>query len=247
MNIILIARDTKKLLIAQNLILKEFNGIEVKSFSMDASNADENIYNEFKSFIESDFIAILVNNVGVHNEIPTNVADMKSNDIRRIINVNCTFQVEFTSLIIPKLRQTAGITRKKSLILNISSLTSKMAMPMLSCYAATKTFQDAFTLSLAAELAPDRIDCLCLRPGITVSKMSGIKDPSLFCPSAKDMARSIINQIDCAGHYQSVVPYFPHCFLDAINKLIPPQMAWGVVREMHQVKRKLILDQQTAK
>ena len=40
-----------------------------------------------------------------------------------------------------------------------------MAMPMLSIYAATKAFEDHFSLSLAAELAPDRIDVLCLRPG----------------------------------------------------------------------------------
>jgi 17beta-estradiol 17-dehydrogenase / very-long-chain 3-oxoacyl-CoA reductase len=245
LSIILIARDSKKLISAQNELLKDFKGIEVKVFSMDASNTDENVLNEFKSFIESDFISILVNNVGVHNEIPTNVVEMLSYEVRRIINVNCTFQVEFTSLIIPKLRQTAAVTRKKSLIMNISSLTSKMAMPMLSLYAATKAFEEHFTLSLAAELAPDRIDCICLRPGITVSRMSGIKDPSFFCPSAKDMAHSIINQISSAGNDVSVVPYFPHSILDYINSFVPQQISWGIVREMHNVKRKLLLEQKT--
>jgi 17beta-estradiol 17-dehydrogenase / very-long-chain 3-oxoacyl-CoA reductase len=234
-----------KLIHAQNELLKEFKGIEVKVFSMDASNADENVFNQFKSFIESDFISILVNNVGVHNDIPTNVVDMNSNEVRRIINVNCTFQVEFTSLIIPKLRQTAAVTRKKSLVMNISSLTSKMAMPMLSLYAATKAFEEHFSLSLAAELAPDRIDCLCLRPGITVSRMSGIKVPSYFCPSAKDMAHSIVNQISSAGNDVTVVPYFPHSILDYINSLVPQQISWGIVREMHNVKRKLLLEQKS--
>jgi hypothetical protein len=110
---------------------------------------------------------------------------------------------------------------------------------------ATKAFEEHFTLSLAAELAPDRIDCICLRPGITVSRMSGIKDPSFFCPSAKDMAHSIINQISSAGNDVSVVPYFPHSILDYINSFVPQQISWGIVREMHNVKRKLLLEQKT--
>ena len=165
MNIILIARDINKLKIAQNELLTLYSNIEVKIYSLDASNCNENDYIKFKQFIENDYISMLINNVGVHNEIPEYVVDMKSNEVRRIINVNCIFQVEFTSLIIPSLRRTALITRRKSLIINISSLTSKMAMPMLSIYAATKAFEDHFSLSLAAELAPDRIDVLCLRPG----------------------------------------------------------------------------------
>lgn len=244
-SVILVARDIKKLEEAQIELLKINKDIEVKVFSMDAANTNEDVLNDFKSFIESDFISILINNVGTHNELPTNVVDMELSEIRRIVNVNILFTVEFTSLLIPKLRQTAAITRKKTLVLNMSSLTSKMSMPMLSCYAASKAFIDQFTLSLAAELAPDRIDCLCLRPGLTVSNMSGIKNPSYFCPSAKDMARSIINQISCAGHCFSVVPYFSHTIFDYINTIIPFHITGSIAREMHLCKRKLYeLEQQ---
>lgn len=243
MNIVLIARDINKLENARNEILSLYSNIEVKIFSLDASKCNENDYKNFKEFIENDHISILVNNVGVHNDIPEYVVNMKSHEVRRIINVNCTFQVEFTSLIIPLLRRTALITKRKPLIMNISSLTSKMAMPMLSTYAATKAFEEHFSLSLAAELAPDRIDVICLRPGITVSKMSGISKPSFFCPSAKDMAKKCIDSINKNNYDVSIVPYFPHCLLDFINTFIPQQLAWGIVREIHQVKRELVLNE----
>ncbi len=80
-----------------------------------------------------------------------------------------------------------------------------MAMPLLSAYAASKAFDDHFSTNLAAELQPFNIQVLCWRPGITVSQMSGITEPSLFCPSSHDMALACVRMIDSGEHI--VAPY----------------------------------------
>ena len=71
--------------------------------------------------------------------------------------------------------------------------------------------------------------------------MSGIKNASYFCPSASVMAKKMYDSINNYNYDVTIVPYFPHCLLDFINNFVPQQIAWGIVREMHQVKRQLLL------
>ena len=122
----------------------------------------------------------------------------------------------------------------------MSSFTSQMAMPMLSVYAASKALEEHLTTNLAAELQPFNIDVICLRPGLTVSQMSGITEPSLFCPSSKDMAYACLRMIR-SGEV-SVAPYWPHAILDIVNAFMPGRaLTWSIVRKMHQDKRDLML------
>ena len=166
---------------------------------------------------------MLINNVGVHNDIPANIQDMLPQDAERIITVNCLFHHQLTALMIPIMKKisTQKSQQQKSLIVNISSLTSQMVMPMLSVYAGTKAFHEHWynqfphtnnyfevcittpggtyyphlthnnhfiihrSECVAAELAPFNIEVLCLRPGLTVSRMSGIATPTFICPMAR--------------------------------------------------------------
>lgn len=132
-NVVLIARDKNELSRISDELRTLNSDVSVHIISCDCASPD---YNFLFNLLQDLDISILVNNVGVHNDIPTNVSDMNSSEIERIISVNCLFQVQFTSLLIPILKRRAS--PKKSLILNVSSLTSQMVMPMLSVYAATK-------------------------------------------------------------------------------------------------------------
>jgi short-subunit dehydrogenase len=107
-------------------------------------------------------------------------------------------------------------------------------------YAATKAFETHFSVCLAAELQPFGIDVLCLRPGLTVSRMSGISAPSFFCPSAADMAFCCVRMIGC-GVQPSIAPYWPHALLDVVNGFVPRSLTWPIVRGMHQQKREELL------
>ena len=231
-NVVLIARNRENLSkVAEELSLLN-SAVEVRVISCDA--AAPNYAAVMKSLEDLD-ISLLVNNVGVHNDIPSNVEDMSPLEICRIIQVNCSFQVSLTSMLLPQLRRA-----RKATIINISSLTSQMDMPMLSVYAATKAFETHFSVCLAAEVQPLGIEVLCLRPGLTVSRMSGISTPTLFCPSAADMAYCCVRMIGC-GAQPSIAPYWPHALLDVVNGFVPRSLTWSIVRGMHQQKREAML------
>lgn len=240
-NIVLIARN-KVGLDATSLELRtRYPTVEVRTISLEAEgNVD---FTTVTNSIRDINVSILFNNVGVHNHIPTNVVDMDHQDIRRIVDVNCTFQVQLTSVVIPQMKHYASVktaSQGRPVVVNVSSLTSKMAMPLLSVYAATKAFEEHWTVGLGAELEPLGIDVMCLRPGLTVSAMSGESVPSLFCPTAETMARACVRMIG-SGEL-SVSPYAPHAFLDFVNALVPRSLTWGIVRDMHEKKRRELLD-----
>lgn len=239
-NVVLVARNKDRLSCTADDLKTRYPGIEIRVVSADAESG--NVESIVESVRGLD-ISLLINNVGVHNEVPSDTDDLTGQEIKRIIGVNCTFQVLLTSAVVPQLKQFAMSSRSdrgQPMVVNISSLTSKMAMPMLSVYAATKAFEEHWTEGLAAELQPHGVGALCLRPGLTVSSLSGQTAPSLFCPTARTMARACMRMLDCGE--TSVVPYAPHAVLDCINRLVPKRIAWGIVRRMHQEKRQAILE-----
>jgi 17beta-estradiol 17-dehydrogenase / very-long-chain 3-oxoacyl-CoA reductase len=239
-NLIIIARNKSRLQTVANDLKARFAGVDVRTVSVDAECSN---IGEITGAARDLDVSILVNNVGVHNEVPANTEDLPASEIRRIVEVNCSFQVLLTSALIPRLKEYARTrhpNQGKPMVVNISSLTSQMAMPMLSLYAATKAFEEHWTEGLAAELQPAGVEAICLRPGLTVSAMSGETEPSLFCPTARTMAKACVRMLGCGE--VSVVPYAPHALLDYINRWVPRQLTWGIVRDMHQKKRTALLE-----
>jgi len=231
-NILRTAQNTKHLDEGSKELSQLAPDVSIRTLSLDAATLE---YMSVEKCIKDLNVSLLVNNVGVHNPIPTNTEDMDLFEVNRIVSVNCTFQVQLTTLIIPQLKKTASAGRPASII-NVSSLTSRMAMPMLSVYAATKAFEEHWTTNLAAELQPSNIEVLCVRPGLTVSQMSGISQPTFFCPSAAKMAYACLSMLGVGD--VSVAPYWPHALLDYVNEWVPGKLlSWPAVRKMHQQKR----------
>jgi 17beta-estradiol 17-dehydrogenase / very-long-chain 3-oxoacyl-CoA reductase len=239
-NIVLVARSKERLSATASSLRASYPGIQTKEISMDAENTTD--FSALVKEIGDLDVSFLVNNVGVHNHVPTTVEDMEAKEVQRIVNVNCTFQVQLTAAVVPHMRRLAqrrSASTGRPMVVNVSSLTSKMAMPLLSVYAATKAFEEHWTVGLCAELEAVGIDVICLRPGLTVSAMSGETTPSLFCPSAETMAKACVRMLGCGE--LSVAPYGPHAFLDVVNGLVPTKMSWGIVRDMHEKKRQALL------
>jgi len=233
-NIVLIACNEDRLAETASDFCSKYPDIDTRTVSFDAGQVAN--LDPIRTAIQGLAVSLLFNNVGVQNIIPTNVEDMDAGEVSNIVSTNCTFQAQLTSLVIPQLRQYVLVRSNeqgRALVVTVSSLTSRMAMPMLAVYAATKAFEEHFSLGLAAELQPLGIDCMCLRPWLT-GTMSG-SDPSLFYPSAQVMGRACVRMVGCGE--LSVAPYAPHAVLDAASALLPYCASFSLVRQMHEKKR----------
>jgi short-subunit dehydrogenase len=107
-------------------------------------------------------IDILINNAG--QSVRGNVADVDIDQFRQIFELNVLAPVEAMQALIPKMRQTGG-----GLIINVSSNVTKMHLPAISAYAATKAALNMISDTAREELASENIRITTMFPGRTAT------------------------------------------------------------------------------
>jgi len=107
-------------------------------------------------------IDVLINNAGRALRAP--VADIKIADFQSIVELNLYGPLLAMQAVIPHMRRQGGGS-----IINISSNVSKMAIPTIGAYAATKYALNGLTLTARAELADDGIIVTVMHPGQTAT------------------------------------------------------------------------------
>ena len=110
-------------------------------------------------------IDLLVNNAGV---IRDNLLAMLSDeDVRTVLETNVLGTFNMTRAVVPHM-----ISKRRGNIVNISSVSGEKGGRGQTNYAASKGAINAFTKSLAAELAPRGIRVNAVAPGVIETEMS---------------------------------------------------------------------------
>jgi NAD(P)-dependent dehydrogenase (short-subunit alcohol dehydrogenase family) len=143
-------------------------------------------------------IDVLVNNAGRALRAP--VADIKITDFQSIVDLNIYGPMLAMQAVIPHMRKHGGGS-----IVNVSSNVSKMAIPTIGAYAATKYALNGLTLTARGELAEDGIVVTVMHPGQTATNfgknamvdegMASAPPPSGSSNSAPDMAEDVAERI----------------------------------------------------
>lgn len=108
-------------------------------------------------------IDILVNNAGISSSTPLENFTIEEYEKIESLNIKSVFVC--SKEIIPYLKETKGV------ILNTSSMVSKYGQPSGVMYPASKFAVNGITISLARELAPNKIRVNAVAPGITETDM----------------------------------------------------------------------------
>lgn len=103
-------------------------------------------------------IDCLVNNAGYSQLGP--VEDISNDRLRRQFAVNVHGAHRLTRAVLPAMRDRADGT-----IINVSSVTGRLALPGAGAYAASKFALEALSASLRAEVSPFGIDVVVVGPG----------------------------------------------------------------------------------
>ena len=113
----------------------------------------------------TDKIDLLVNNAGI---IRDNLLPMlEDDDIKAVLDTNVTGTFNMTRAVAPHM-----ISRRRGKIVNVSSVSGEKGGRGQTNYAASKGAINAFTKSLAVELAPRGITVNAVAPGVIETEMS---------------------------------------------------------------------------
>jgi short-subunit dehydrogenase len=105
---------------------------------------------------------VLINNAG--QAIAGTVAEVDVDQLRQVVDLNVFGPVYALQASVPKMRAHGG-----GIIINVSSMVSKMNLPGLGGYAATKAALNMLSDTARGELAPDNIRVITVYPRMTAT------------------------------------------------------------------------------
>ncbi|XP_040306160.1 17-beta-hydroxysteroid dehydrogenase type 3 [Herpailurus yagouaroundi] len=187
LNVVLISRTLKKL----QAIAAEIEcttGSSVKIIQADFTK--DNIYEHIREKLEGLEIGILVNNVGMlPNLLPSHFLDTPD-EIQSLIHCNITSVVKMTQLILKRME-----SRRKGLILNISSGVALFPWPLYSMYSASKAFVCTFSKALQAEYKRKGIIIQVLTPYAVSTPMTKYLNTNMVTKTAEEFVKESLNYV----------------------------------------------------
>ena len=134
-------------------------------YKMDV-DADEAVKHCIATIIqEHGTIDVLVNNAGIERH--GSIEEMAISDFKAIMETNYFGVIRCIQAVLPQMRK-----NKKGCIINVGSVSGKIACTPLSAYSASKYALEALTESLAQEVKPFNIKVALVEPGIIDTKMA---------------------------------------------------------------------------
>lgn len=126
---------------------------------MDVTDAEsiQRAERRVRDALSGDGLIGLVNNAGVPGGGPSELLPVA--ELRRVLEVNTVGVLAVTQAFLPLLRKARGR------IVNISSVSGRIAMPFMGPYAASKFALEALSDCLRRELVPAGVDVIVLEPG----------------------------------------------------------------------------------
>jgi len=209
-NILLIGR--KGIYDVENIIKQKYN-VKTKCIVKDFCNSfKKNFFNDIKQFINSNNIAILINNVG-HRTAWKPYHEMPEKLIKNTISVGTLVQARMIQLVIPKFLERSKT--KKSAIINITAqcmhpnigfgVSNEISVPFLSAYEATNAFGFYHSNSVYKEYKNKKynkfLDYLTITPGAVVTENTKFLDNTLFNISGEQYVQNILKLL---GNVQGI-------------------------------------------
>lgn len=157
-----------------------------------------------KAGVDIEDLAVLINNAGTMER--GNFLDISLQGCADTLAVNVYPALFLTRLLAPYM-----INRtKRSLIINLSSLTGKRPVPIRGAYGATKAYNDMLARSLSMELE-SKIDVVSLKPNYVSTDLTKMKVGGTVI-SARDEVEATLRDMgferETAGHWKHDVLEF---------------------------------------
>ena len=192
--------------------IAEKENLDLKIIKLDVTD-DYSIKNAINEIVqETNRIDVLVNNAG--NNIAGAVEDLSIEEFKEQFETNFFGLIRVTKVVLPIMRkQNSGI------IVNLSSIVGKMAIPLNSAYVSSKFAVEGFSESLRYELEDFGIKVILIEPGVIKSN---------FYENIKMAKNSLM---DPTSAYQPITQKIFEAFLPMLEYAFPTKIVADAILE----------------
>ncbi|KAF1775089.1 NAD(P)-binding domain [Phytophthora cactorum] len=207
MNVVLLSRTQSRLEAARDEILAKYPKVQVEILAVDFNRVDEPSVREAlqKKLDQVKDVGVLFNNVGVSYDFPEFFDQLPEDRVDSLIKLN---------LVLPGMAQ-----RKRGVIVNLSSGSGRMIVPLLSEYSATKKYY-----------AAKNVHIQCHVPMFVSTKLAKIRHSSFML-----------------GYDTLISPYWPHALQIWLYESAPTWLLAKAAMMTHLSLRKRALKKLEAK
>jgi 17beta-estradiol 17-dehydrogenase / very-long-chain 3-oxoacyl-CoA reductase len=217
----LVSRTESKLVeLCEEIEDKYKGGVKAKYLAIDISTDADSNYRSLESFVKSlgAPVTALINNVGQSHSIPVTFLQTPDEEMQNIITINTTATLKITKVVAPHIQNAVQErAASRGLILNMGSFAGLVPTPLLATYSGSKAFLQAWSIALARELEPSKIDVQLIESYLVTSAMSKIRRSSLMIPRPKEFVKATLStvgrRVGSQERYASNTPYWSHALL----------------------------------
>mmetsp|Transcript_1145 Transcript_1145/g.1501 ORF Transcript_1145/g.1501 Transcript_1145/m.1501 type:complete len:315 (-) Transcript_1145:355-1299(-) len=230
-SIVLISRTESKLQdVKKEIEGKGYDGVEVKYIVCDYSKFDKAAQDSIKKQLVGLEIGILINNVGISYRYPQFFDELSDEEVQQVITMNIESTVWMTRMVLPVM-----LERKSGAIVNMSSGSALLTMPLLAEYCAAKSFLEKFSRGLNAEYSSKGVTCQCQAPFYVATKLAKLRK-SFTVPTP---AEYVSLGIKWVGYPDALVqPFWVHALQGYLMQAVPDFILAPAVKSMHMAIRK---------
>ncbi|XP_050302916.1 inactive hydroxysteroid dehydrogenase-like protein 1 [Anthonomus grandis grandis] len=231
-NVVLVSRSLEKLTKTQKEIESNYP-VKTKIIQADFSLGKKAV-DLVKEKLEKLQVGILVNNVGKQYEYPMYLAEVPEEELWDIIKINVGATTLMCRAFIGEMKNMG-----RGAIVNISSGSELQPLPLMSVYAASKTYIKNFTKALRYEYSSFGITVQHLAPMFVATKMNHFSDrihqKSLFVPDPDSYAKYAVSML---GKLDDSSGYWSHGLQTFFTNLPPEWIRMHIGGYMNRIFRK---------
>lgn len=192
--------------------IAEKENIDLQIIKLDVTD-DHSIKNAINEIVqETSRIDVLVNNAG--NNIAGAVEDLSIEEFKEQFETNFFGLIRVTKEVLPIMRKQRG-----GIIVNLSSIVGKIAIPLNSAYVSSKFAVEGFSESIRYELEDFGIKVILIEPGVIKSN---------FYENIKMSKNSLT---DPTSPYQPITQKIFEAFLPMLQYAFPTKIVADVILE----------------
>lgn len=192
--------------------IAEKENLDLKIIKLDVTD-DYSIKNAINEIIqETNRIDVLVNNAG--NNIAGAVEDLSIEEFKEQFETNFFGLIRVTKVVLPIMRK-----QNNGIIVNLSSIAGKMAIPLNSAYVSSKFAVEGFSESIRYELEDFGIKVILIETGVIKSN---------FYENIKMSKNSLM---DPKSAYQPITQKIFEAFLPMLEYAFPTKIVADVILE----------------